>query len=264
MINIHAREPELSTSIDPGAEHTARIGSLEHGSSLARKLMPRIHPPGARVAVIVSAEAARRRICAWLNDEVTAIVCLQSLSELEHLDDGLDVIIIARAMLDNRDLTLRRVRQRRLTATLIVTDAHDVLDVGHLLDAGADDAIPSDSPILACRLHAAARRARAVNASIRIAIGDIVYDRDSHRVWCGSGEVHLTRTEESLLDCLFWYMPRPASMDDLTAFVWHGEVTAESRNLVHVYVRYLRRKLGMSKQVVIQTLRGTGYKLAAR
>jgi DNA-binding response OmpR family regulator len=74
----------------------------------------------------------------------------------------------------------------------------------------------------------------------------------------------LTRTEESLFDCLFWYAPHPMTVADLTAFVWGGEVTVERRNLVHVYVGYLRRKLSTSKQTVIRTVRGTGYQLAAR
>jgi DNA-binding response OmpR family regulator len=246
-------------------EHEAtRVGSLEQRSSLARKLMPHIHPPGACIAVLAASDDDWHRIHASLVDELTSIIRLQSPVDLNRRIGGPDVVIIERAMLHDGDVTLRRIRQRRLTTTLIVTGAFDLDDVEHLLDAGADDAIPDGSPILPARLRAAARRARAVNASMRVAVGDIMYDRESRRVWCAGSEVQLTRTEESLLDCLFWYMPRAVTIAELTAFVWGGEVTAERRNLLHVYVGYLRRKLGSSRQMVIRTVRGTGYELAAR
>ena len=252
------------TPLTCGDDEPTRIGSLDPRSSRARKVMPHVHPPGASIAVLAASDEAWNRIRAWLDDELTSIIRLQSPADLTGRIGGPDVVIIERAMLQDGDVTLRRIRQRRLTATLIVTGALDLDDVEHLLDAGADDAIPEGSPVLPARLRAAARRVRAVNASMRVAVGDIIYDRESRRVWCADSEVRLTRTEESLLDCLFWYMPRAATIAELTAFVWGGEVTAERRNLLHVYIGYLRRKLGSSRQMVIRTVRGTGYELAAR
>jgi DNA-binding response OmpR family regulator len=49
------------------------------------------------------------------------------------------------------------------------------------------------------------------------------------------------------------------SREQLLSHVW-GYDFDPSSNVVDVYVRYLRRKLGTS---VIQTVRGMGYRLAA-
>ena len=65
-----------------------------------------------------------------------------------------------------------------------------------------------------------------------------------------------------MLDCLFWYAPDPVSIAQLTAFTWGQSERGDRRNMVHVYVGYLRRKLRASRQVVIQTLRGVGYAFA--
>jgi DNA-binding response OmpR family regulator len=256
--------PTSQASLAPGEHSLTRIGALEQRSSLARSATLHLHPPGACIAVLAASEQAWRQMNARLTGELTSIMWLRSFGDLDQVDHDPDIVIVERAMLRDCDVMLRRIRRRRLTATVVVTGALDLRDVAHLLDAGADDAIPDGSPVLTSRLRAAARRARTVNASMRISVGDITYDREARQVWCAGTKLQLTRTEESLFDCLFWYAPHPVAVADLTAFVWGGEVTVERRNLVHVYVGYLRRKLSMSKQTVIRTVRGTGYQLAAR
>jgi DNA-binding response OmpR family regulator len=242
----------------------ARVGSLDQRSSLARKTMPHLNPPGACVAVLAAGDADWQRVSAWMLDELTSVIRLRSPDDVGALDDRPDVVIVERALLGDCGVALRRIRQRRLTATVVVTGARDLADVEHLLDCGADDAIPDGSPVLRARLGAAVRRARALNASLRVAVGDIVYDRERRLVVCAGSIVRLTRTEEALLDCLFNYMPRPVTVADLSAFVWGGEMTPARRNLVHVYVGYLRRKLGGSRQMEIRTVRGMGYELTAK
>jgi DNA-binding response OmpR family regulator len=248
----------------PRKRTRARVGSLEQKSLLARKTMPHLNPPGACVAVLVSSDVDWQQVSAWVTDELTSVIRLRSPDDLGALNDRPDVVIVERALLSDSGVTLRRIRQRRLTATVVVTGARDLAEVEHLLDSGADDAIPAHSPVFRARLGAAVRRARALNASMRVAVGDIVYDREHRIVVCAGSIVRLTRTEEALLDCLFNYMPRPVSIEELSAFVWGGEMTPERRNLVHVYIGYLRRKLRGSRQMEIRTLRGVGYELAAK
>lgn len=249
---------------NPRRRSHTRVGQVEQQSQLARKTMPHLNPPGACVAVLASSDADWQQVSAWVTDELTSIIRLRSPDDLAALDQRPDVVIVERALLGDCGVTLRRIRQRRLTATVVVTGARDLADVVHLLDCGADDAIPADWPVLRARVSAAVRRARAHNASLRIAVGDIVYDRERRLVVCAGSIVRLTRTEESLLDCLFNYMPRPVTVADLAAFVWGGEMTSARRNLVHVYVGYLRRKLRGSRQMEIRTVRGVGYELVPR
>jgi DNA-binding response OmpR family regulator len=252
------------TQPKPRRRSRARVGSLDQQSSIARKTMPHLNPPGACVAVLSPGDAAWQQVSAWMTHELTSVIRLRSPDDLGALDHRPDVVIVDRTMLADCGVTLRRIRQRRLTATVVVTGARDLADVERLLDCGADDAIPADSPLLRARLGASMRRARALNASLRVAVGDIVYDREHRIVVCAGSIVRLTRTEESLLDCLFNYMPRPVTVAELSAFVWGGGMTRARRNLVHVYVGYLRRKLGGSAQMEIRTVRGVGYELASR
>ena len=95
-----------------------------------------------------------------------------------------------------------------------------------MLDAGADDAIIGGSRLLRARLLAMARRARTVNAGSRIAIGDVVFDREARRVWgCNGAEVPMHR-ECAVIDCLFWNSPRPVGVSTLADF---GGATRRSR-----------------------------------
>jgi len=240
-----------------------RVGSLEGTCSSAKRQMPLMRLPGARIAVLTTSDATSRNLAGLLAHELTTVVHHRSVEELIHSDRP-DVVILSRDMVCDGALALRRLRQRWLTCTLIVTGATDERDAEQLLDIGADNALITDDRLLAPRLRAAARRVRTMNKDRCIAIGDIVYDRESHRVRCAGHPIRLTPTEEALFDCLFWHAPEPASVADLTAFAWGQLEPTRSRNLVHVYMGYLRTKLRESEQVVIRTLRGVGYEFAAR
>jgi DNA-binding response OmpR family regulator len=217
--------------------------------------------PGARVALLTTSDATRQSITALLADELTTVGGYECIDELIKAGRP-DVVIVSRDMLCAGALVLRRLRQRWLTCTLIVIGAANEREAAQLLDIGADNVMVADDELLAPRLRAAARRARTINRDLRTTIGDITYDRESRRIWCAGQEIHLTRTEEALLDCLFWYAPDPASIAQLTAFAWGRSESGERRNLVHVYVGSLRKKLRESRRVVIQTHRGVGYAFA--
>ena len=145
----------------PRRRSRVRVGALEQQSLLARKTMPHLNPPGACVAVLASSDAGWQQVSAWVTDELTSVIRLRSPDDLGALGQRPDVVIVERAMLTDGGVTLRRIRQRRLTTTVIITGARDLADVEHLLDCGADDAIPADWPVLRARLGAAVRRARA-------------------------------------------------------------------------------------------------------
>lgn len=221
-----------------------------------------LHPPSARVAVLAASDVTWARVRGWLADDVTSVCRYVDLLELESAERA-DVVVIDRACL-RVPSTLCRLRCRWLTVTIVVIEAVDEAEAEQMIAAAADDAVSARSSLLPTRLRAAVRRARTANAGARRAIGDIVFHREARRVWCAGEEVALTRTEESLLDCLFSYAPRAASVAEITSFVWGGEATAERRNLVHVYIGYLRAKLQGSSQVAICTIRGEGYAFALK
>lgn len=157
---------------------------------------------------------------------------------------------------------VRRARRRWPTVGICCLECVDLVAA---LGAGADDAVPRGAAreLIAAQIAAAFRRARIASAQLRIAYGDVVYDREARRVWCAGDEVSLTPRELRLFDILFLRAGAPVSIDTLQDYVWNDDVPPES-NALAVYVSYLRRKLAGSRLAVVETMRGIGYRLARK
>ena len=157
---------------------------------------------------------------------------------------------------------VRRARRRWPTVGICCVGCRDVVAA---LAAGADDAVPLDSPtdIIVAQAAAAFRRARIASAQLRVAFGDVIYDREARRVWCAGSEISLTPRELRLFDILFLRAGAPVSLDTLQDYVWNDDLPPES-NALAVYVSYLRRKLRGSRLAVVESIRGVGYRLARK
>lgn len=177
-----------------------------------------------------------------------------------------DIVVLDRPYAGDAARRMRYLRHRWPTILIAVTNAADESELARLLDTGADEAILHDSHLLVPRLKALARRARTVNAGMRISVGDIVFDRESHRVWCAGREVRMTPREFAMLDCLFWNAPKTVGTTTLAEFVWGdvGATPSTRRSVVEVYMGSLRRKLAASRSVIIRTIRGVGYRFDPR
>jgi two-component system OmpR family response regulator len=155
----------------------------------------------------------------------------------------------------------RRLRQlERWAPILLLTARVTVEDRVRGLDAGADDylAKPFSMAELRARLRALTRRS-ARERPVVLSVGDLTLDPAAHRVSRAGVEVSLTAKEFSLLE-LFMRHPgdaltRRRILDDVWDFAYDG-----TSNVVDVYVRYLRDKLGAD---VVETVRGVGYRLKA-
>jgi DNA-binding response OmpR family regulator len=161
--------------------------------------------------------------------------------------------------------TVRHARRRWPSPTLLCINVSTPSDAISLLDAGADDVTMDDAPfeVVSALISAALRRARVINEQLRIKFGDIVYDRESRRVWCAGREVLFTPRELRLFDILFQRAGSPVSADTLEDFVWSDGAPTTS-NALAVYIGYLRRKLRGSRISMLETLRGSGYRLVRR
>jgi two-component system, OmpR family, response regulator len=173
------------------------------------------------------------------------------------------VVLDARSYGDVLEQT-RYLRRRWPTLHVVVVNAPSVSTVLELMEAGADDATVQITTAFRARLRSTVRRAGAMNAASRIAVGDIVFEREAHRVWCAGREVDMSPREFAVLDCLFWKAPGIVSADSLADFVWGDASIKARRGVVEVYISYLRRKLAASEQVVIRTVRGEGYRFEPR
>ncbi len=225
-----------------------------------------IHPPIATVAIVATARTAALLGDA-VGDEATSVVRREPTAAGRLATDGWerpDVLLVDRDVLADLPREIWHVRRRWPTVIIAIIGAHDEVEAERMLDAGADEAIIAGSGLLRARLLAMTRRARTVNAGSRIAIGDIVFDREARRVWCNGSEVPVTRRECAVIDCLFWNSPRPVGVGTLADFVWGDTSVAQRRNVIDVYIGYVRRKLSASRTVVLRTVRGVGYSFAPR
>lgn len=124
--------------------------------------------------------------------------------------------------------------------------------------AGADDylAKPFHVEELIARLQALIRRSHEVIGEM-LESGGVKLDEDLQRVYLPTGiEYELTGTEFKLLRYLMLNKGKILSKTRLTEHVYEQDFDRDS-NLIEVYVRRLREKLGKE---TIETRRGQGYR----
>ena len=94
-------------------------------------------------------------------------------------------------------------------------------------------------------------------------LGELAIDYDRRHVTIGGEPVVLTATEFELLRILALNAGRVMTYDTLLRLVWEGRDGANA-NLVRIFVRNLRKKLGdnASSPTWIFNERGIGYRLA--
>ncbi len=146
---------------------------------------------------------------------------------------------------------------------LFLTACDDVSDRVHGLDLGGDDYLvkPFAFEELLARLRALLRRAGGGQAEPELRIGDLVIDPSRRRASRRDHVVPLTMREYQILEFLARHAGRVVTRTALWEHVWESDAIPDS-NVVDVYVRYLRNKLGRDPDL-IRTVRGGGYVLEA-
>jgi two-component system, OmpR family, response regulator MprA len=134
------------------------------------------------------------------------------------------------------------------------------------LDAGADDylAKPFELAELLARLRALVRRSRLddQDRSWRVLeVADLRLDPEARRVWRGTREIELTKTEFDLLELLMLNQGVVLEHTAIYDRIWGYDFGIDSKNLA-VFISYLRRKVeDDGSPRLIQTIRGVGYSI---
>ena len=156
---------------------------------------------------------------------------------------------------------LRELRGRGDRIPVIILTARGgVGDTVAALDGGADDYMtkPFRFEELLARVRVRLREAAAVETTV-LEAGDLSLDLRTRCARVAGRTVELTAREFTLAETLFRQAGQVLTREHLLSHVW-GYDFDPSSNVVDVYIRYLRKKLGES---VIETVRGMGYRLKA-
>lgn len=177
-------------------------------------------------------------------------------------DDSFDLVVLDLGLpgRDGRQV-LREIRARGERLPVIVLTARDGIDdtVGSL-EEGADDYItkPFRFEELLARVRLRLRDEPVQETSV-LNVGTVSLDLRSRRATHDQRTIDLTAREFSLLESFMRHPGQVLSREQLLSHVWGYDFDPGS-NVVDVYVRYLRQKLGDG---VIETVRGMGYRLTA-
>lgn len=158
---------------------------------------------------------------------------------------------------------LRRLREARNSIPVIILTARDsVADTVAGLDGGADDYLSKPfrfEELLArirLRLRSTAAAALPGDATM-LHSGDLELDLLARHATVAGRRVNLSTREFTLAETFLRNPGQVLSRTQLLDHVWGYDFDPGS-NVVDVYVRYLRRKLGAGR---IETVRGAGYRL---
>jgi len=169
----------------------------------------------------------------------------------------LDLLLPDRSGLDV--LRALRARDPRLPV-LILTALEGVDSKVSGLDLGADDYLtkPFAFEELLARIRALLRRERA--SAVVLRAGELVLDLKERSARGPGGQAALSMREFDLLEVFVRHPNEILSRARITSTIWPRGFDMES-NVVDVYVGYLRRKVPWPPDVLLETVRGAGYRL---
>ncbi|MGH3822721.1 MAG: response regulator transcription factor [Pseudonocardiaceae bacterium] len=154
---------------------------------------------------------------------------------------------------------LRLLRERGANMPVIILTARDtVRDTVAGLEGGADDYMtkPFRFEELLARVRLRLRSAdRAPEATVLSGNG-VLLDLRTRRAQVGERTIDLTAREFTLLELFLRHPGQVLSREQVLSHVWGYDYDPGS-NIVDVYVRALRRKIGTEQ---ITTVRGMGYR----
>ncbi|HWG94843.1 MAG TPA: response regulator transcription factor [Mycobacteriales bacterium] len=154
---------------------------------------------------------------------------------------------------------LRRLRSARNAVPVVILTARDsVSDTVAALEGGADDYVPKPFRFeeLLARVRLRLRDDRAPEATV-LTCGDVSLDLRTRTVAVGGRTSELSAREFALAEMFLRNPGQVLSREQILSSVWGFDFDPGS-NVVDVYVRYLRKKLGAER---IATVRGMGYRL---
>src|SRR5690242_6362508 len=185
---------------------------------------------------------------------------MEAIQQAARIKPDLVILDIMLPQLDGIEVC-RRLRATGDVGILMLTARGADQDQVAGLDSGADDYLvkPFTLPVLLARMRAILRR-KGINLQSTLRVGDVTLDRLTRKVTRGERQVELTPREFDLLEMLLAHPRQVFSREAIVNRVWGYDYLGDT-NVVDVYVRYLREKLGDDDRTLIRSVRGVGYAL---
>jgi DNA-binding response OmpR family regulator len=184
--------------------------------------------------------------------EAAVALALSEPIDLVVLDVGLPDI-------DGFEVLARLRGQGVGIPVVMLTARSSVADTVAGLEQGADDYMPKPFSFdeLLARIRLRLKAVGGSDSASVLAHGDVSLDLRSRRLTVSGREVELTAREFALAETFLRNPGHVLSREQLLSRVWGYDFDPGS-NVVDVYVRYLRQKLGAER---LETVRGMGYRL---
>ena len=164
---------------------------------------------------------------------------------------------------------IKLMKQEELTRNIpivMLTARGEEEDKVRGLEVGADDYItkPFSPKELTARIKAVMRRSVPTATEDVIDVQGLRLDPVSHRVTANDLPLDMGPTEFRLLHFFMTHPERVYSREQLLNNVWGTNVYVEDRT-VDVHIRRLRKVMATTgHEVLIQTVRGAGYRFSSR
>lgn len=189
------------------------------------------------------------------------VIARDGKSGLEGFNQQISLVILDLKLPDisGEDLC-QRIRSESKVPILVLTVKDDVESEVNLLELGADDYVtkPFKFVELLARIRALLRRCNSYKKEPSLSYLGIEMKLDTREVSYQGKQIGLSAKEFDLLHLFLsnprTVLPKEAILNQIWQYDFEGDA-----NIVEVYVRHLRRKLGES--CPIQTIHGIGYSL---
>lgn len=183
---------------------------------------------------------------------------------LQEFEEFVPDLILLDWMLPGYDgiTVARRIRRQSEIPIIMMTAKNQTSDIVTGLDAGLDDYLtkPFEIEELFARIRVIERRlAKKESTNNILEYANLKLDLAKHQIEVAGKMVELTPKEFGILYELLKEPEEVKTRDELLNSVWGYEYFGQT-NVVDVYIRTLRNKLGAAGEL-IQTVRGFGYVL---
>lgn len=218
---------------------------------------------GEKILIVDDDARLRRLLERFLDEQGYRVRTVENTEQMDRLlSRELFQLVVLDLMMPGEDglSACQRLRESNNQIPIIMLTAKgDEASRIQGLEQGADDylAKPFSFDELLARVRSLSRRQSRQRTTL-LQHGNIRMDLVSREVTVGEKAVYLTQREYALLEIFLQNIGRVLTRTQIAEKIWDCHFDMET-NLIDVYVRKLRAKLGAD--AAITTVRGVGYSM---